>query len=99
MKASMNYSACSFYLSGQTTFETLDELSHELIKQADKPGEMVLDLDQVMDCDSVFVASLTACLQIKHQHGGSLVLANVPAKLMSMIEVYGLKDCGLQIRE
>jgi ABC-type transporter Mla MlaB component len=97
MTLAMTYAAGRFLVEGSATFETLGELSRELLAQAAKPGELVLDLAQLGDCDSVFVATLTACLQNKQKHRGSVVLENTPARLKSMLGVYGLADSGFII--
>ena len=54
-------------ISGAAIFDHLGELSDKLLIEAAKPEDMRLDLKQVSDCDSAFVALLTACLQIKTQ--------------------------------
>lgn len=84
-------------LSGAAVFSQLDELSKKLLIEARKPEDLVLDLKQVSDCDSAFVALLTACLQIKSQQQKSLSLANSPRKLLAMLEVYHLQESGLRI--
>jgi ABC-type transporter Mla MlaB component len=94
----MTYTAGRFQVEGQATFETLGELSAELLAQAAKPGELVLDLGRLENCDSVFVATLTACLQNKRRYTGAVVLENIPDRLRSMLSVYGLDDSGFVIR-
>ena len=84
-------------LSGTAVFSQLDELSKKLLIEARKPEDLVLDLKQVSDCDSAFVALLTACLQIKSQQRNSLSLTNSPRKLLDMLEVYRLQESGLRI--
>jgi ABC-type transporter Mla MlaB component len=98
MKPVFKYAGGSCLISGQTVFNSLDNLSKELLAEAGKSGEMVIDLKEVSDCDSAFVALLTACLQIKKQQQQSLVLNNSPKKLLAMLDVYGLSDCGLKMR-
>ena len=68
-----------------------------LLTEASKAGEMVIDLAEVSDCDSAFVALVTACLQIKQKQGQPLALTNSPRKFLEMLDVYGLADSGLQI--
>jgi ABC-type transporter Mla MlaB component len=92
------YAGGSCLISGQPVFNSLDNLSKELLAEAGKSGEMVIDLKEVSDCDSAFVALLTACLQIKKQQQQSLVLNNSPKKLLAMLDVYGLADCGLTMK-
>ena len=87
----------SCQVSGAAIFDHLDELSDKLLVEATKPEDMFLDLNQVTDCDSAFVALLTACLQIKKQQKKSIVLTNTPQKLLAMLDVYNLKDSGLQV--
>ena len=84
-------------LSGAAVFSQLDELSKKLLIEARKAEDLVLDLKQVSDCDSAFVALLTACLQIKSQQQKALSLANSPRKLLAMLEVYHLQESGLRI--
>ncbi len=98
MKPVFKYAGGSCLISGQTVFNSLDNLSKELLAEAGKSGEMVIDLKEVSDCDSAFVALLTACLQIKKQQQQSLVLNNSPKKLLAMLDVYGLSDCGLTVK-
>ncbi len=85
-------------ISGAAIFDHLDELSDKLLIEATKPEDMLLDLKQVSDCDSAFVALLTACLQIKTQQKKSIVLTNSPQKLLAMLDVYNLKESGLELR-
>lgn len=84
-------------ISGTAIFDHLDELSKKLLIEAQKPEDLFLDLKQVSDCDSAFVALLTACLQIKSQQKKSLTLTNSPQKLLAMLDVYKLKNSGLQV--
>ena len=84
-------------ISGATIFDHLDELSDKLLIEATKPEDMLLDLNQISDCDSAFVALLTACLQIKKQQKKSIVVTNSPQKLLAMLDVYNLKDSGFQV--
>lgn len=85
-------------VSGAAIFDHLGELSEKLLIEATKPENMVLDLKQVSDCDSAFVALLTVCLKIKTQQNKSFSLANSPQKLLAMLDVYNLKESGLQIK-
>ena len=85
-------------VSGHAVFSSLDDLSQQLLTEAGKAGEMVVDLKELSDCDSAFVALLTACLQIKTQQHQSLVLINSPDRLLAMLDVYKLSNCGLQIK-
>ena len=85
-------------VSGAAIFNNLDELSEKMLDEASKPGDMLLDLKQVSDCDSAFVALLAACLQIKTQQKKSISLANSPQKLLAMLDVYNLKQSGLELR-
>ena len=98
MKPVFKYAGGSCLISGQPVFNSLERLSKELLAEAGKSGEMVIDLKEVSDCDSAFVALLTACLQIKEQQQQSLVLNNSPTKLLAMLDVYGLSDCGLTVK-
>jgi len=94
----LKYAGGSCLISGQAVFSSLDTLAKDLLTEAGKSGTMVIDLKQVSECDSAFVALLTACLQLKNQQQQSLVLNNSPEKLLAMLDVYGLSDCELQIR-
>ena len=94
----LKYAGGSCLISGQAVFSTLDKLAKDLLTEAGKPGKMVVDLKQVSECDSAFVALLTACLQLKKQQQQALVLNNSPKKLLAMLDVYGLSDCGLTVR-
>lgn len=96
MKPQLTYSAGSYQVTGPATFDSLDELAQELVTHADRPGDLRLDLKGMTDCDSVFIATLTSCQQVKSRHNGSLKLDNVPAKLKSMMQVYGLDGCGIE---
>lgn len=87
----------SCQISGAAIFSLLDELSNKLLIEAAKAEDMSLDLRQVSDCDSAFVALLTACLLLKIQQGKSLSLTNSPQKLLAMLEVYRLKQSGFLI--
>ena len=98
MKAGFNYAGGSCLISGHLTFNSLGTLSEELLTEAGKAGEMVIDLKEVSDCDSSFVALLTACLQIKKKQQQSLLLKNSPKKLLAMLDVYGLQNCSLQLK-
>ena len=98
MKPAFKYAGGSCRISGQPVFNSLDSLSKDLLAEAGKSGEMVIDLKEISDCDSAFVALLTACLQIKKQQQQSLVLSNSPKKLLAMLDVYGLSDCVLKVR-
>jgi ABC-type transporter Mla MlaB component len=84
-------------ISGATTFSYLDDLSKDLLARAGRQEDMKLDLQQLTDCDSAFAALMMACLQIKKQQNHSLALHNSPQKLLSLFEVYGLAESGLQI--
>ncbi|MFW2438011.1 MAG: STAS domain-containing protein [Arenicellales bacterium] len=85
-------------ISGTTTFSYLDELSKDLLTRAGRLDEMKLDLQRITDCDSAFAALMMACLQIKKQQNSSLALHNSPQKLLSLFEVYGVAESGLQIK-
>ena len=98
MKPVYKNSGGSCVISGQTVFSSLDNLSKDLLAEAGKSGKMVIDLEKVSECDSAFVALLSACLQIKKQQQQSLVLNNSPKKLLAMLDVYGLSDCGLTVK-
>ncbi len=88
--------ACS--LSGAATVDTLDELSGELLEQAaSRLEDLKIDLERLTECDSAFVALLMACLQVKKKQNNTLVLVNCPEKLVSLFNVYGLSECGLQV--
>jgi len=84
-------------ISGMATFSYLDELSKDLLTRAGRQEEMKLDLRQLTDCDSAFAALMMACLQIKKQQNYSLALRNSPQKLLSLLEVYGVAESGIQI--
>ena len=84
-------------ISGAAIFSNLDELSVELMAEAGKSEDLVIDLHLVSDCDSAFVALLTSCLQIKAQQKKLLSLTNCPKKLLAMLEVYSLQQSGLKI--
>ena len=98
MKSALRFSGGSCVVSGQTVFNALDSLSHELLTEARKTGEMVIDLAEVSDCDSAFVALVTACLQIKQKQGQTLALTNSPRKLLDMMDVYVRAGSGVQIK-
>ena len=85
-------------ISGTATFSYLDELSKDLLTRAGRQEEMKLDLRQLTDCDSAFAALMMACLQIKKQQNYSFALHNSPQKLLSLFEVYGVAESGLQIK-
>jgi ABC-type transporter Mla MlaB component len=97
MKPEFVYAGGSCLISGRLVFNSLDKLATELLAEAERSGKMVIDLQQVSECDSAFVALLTACLQIKKQHQQALLLNNCPKKLVAMMDVYGLADCGFQL--
>ncbi len=84
-------------ISGAATFSYLDDLSKALLAHAGKQKDMKLDLKQVSDCDSAFVALLMACLQVKKQQNQTLSLYACPDKVLAMIDVYGLAESGIQI--
>ena len=94
----LKYAGGRCLISGQAVFSSLDTLAKDLLTEAGKSGNMVIDLKQVSECDSAFVALLTACLQLKNQQQQSLVLNNSPEKLLAMLDVYGLSDCGLKVK-
>jgi len=98
MKPVFKYAEGNCLISGQPVFNSMDSLSKELLAEAGKYGELVIDLKEISDCDSAFVALLTACLQIKKQQQQSMVLNNSPKKLLAMLDVYGLSDCGLTFK-
>ena len=98
MKPVFKYAGGRCLISGQPVFNSLDNLSKELLVEAGKSGEMLIDLKEVSDCDSAFVALLMACMQIKKQQKQILALNNSPKKLLAMLDVYGLSDCGLKMR-
>lgn len=85
------------HISGATTFSYLDGLSKDLLTHAGKQQDMKIDLKQVSDCDSAFVALLMACLQIKKKQNQTLSLFDCPKKVLDMIDVYGLAESGLKI--
>lgn len=85
-------------ISGAAVFDYLGELSDKLLLEAAKPEDLLLDLKQVSDCDSAFVALLTACLQLKRQQKKSFSLTSSPQKLLAMLDVYNLKESGLQVK-
>ncbi|MEA1890190.1 MAG: STAS domain-containing protein [Pseudomonadota bacterium] len=84
-------------ISGAATFSSLDDLSVDLLARAGRQQDLKLDLLQMSDCDSAFAALLMACLQIKKQQNHTLELLNSPQQLLSLFEVYGLTESGLQI--
>jgi ABC-type transporter Mla MlaB component len=94
----MTYTAGRFLVNGAATYATLGELSRELLLQSAKPGELVLQLGQLEEYDSHFVATLAACQRNKSRHKGAVVIENVPQRLQSMLGVYGLADGGIVIR-
>jgi len=94
VKPELKYSGGSCLISGQLLFDTLDSLANELLTEAGKAGEMTIDLKNIANCDSAFVALLAACLQIKTLQGQSMKILNSPEKLLNMLEVYGLLNCG-----
>lgn len=98
MKPALRFSGGNCLLSGHAVFSSLDDLSQQLLTEAGKAGKMVLDLKELSDCDSAFVALLTACLQIKKQQHQPLVLSNSPHRLLAMLDVYRLGNSGLQIK-
>jgi len=98
MKPVFKHAGGRCLISGQPVFNSLDNLSKELLVEAGKSGEMVIDLKEVSDCDSAFVALLMACMQIKKQQKQILALNNSPKKLLAMLDVYGLSDCGLTVK-
>jgi len=85
-------------ISGSVTFNSLDDLSKELLTRADRVESLKLDLAQVSDCDSSFIALLMACLQIKKQQNQEISISRCPDKILAMIDVYGLTESGLQIK-
>jgi ABC-type transporter Mla MlaB component len=98
MNAVFKYAGGGCLISGQAVFSSLDKLAKDLLTEAGKSGKMVIDLKQVSECDSAFVALLTACLQLKNQQQKELQLNNSPKKLLAMLDVYGLSDCGLTMK-
>ena len=98
MKPTLRFSSGNCLVSGDAVFSSLDDFSHQLLTEAGKVGDMVLDLKDLSDCDSAFVALLTACLQIKKQQQQALVLSNSPHRLLAMLDVYRLANSGLRIK-
>ena len=98
MKPALRFSEGKCLVSGHAVYSSLDNLSQQLLAEAGKTGKMSIDLKDLSDCDSAFVALLTACLQIKTQQQQSLVLINSPDRLLAMLDVYRLSNSGLQIK-
>jgi ABC-type transporter Mla MlaB component len=98
MKPALRFSQGKCLVSGHAVYNSLDNLSQQLLAEAGKAGSMIIDLKDLSDCDSAFVALLTACLQIKTQQQQPLVLSNSPDRLLAMLDVYKLSNCGLQIK-
>ena len=96
MTPALRFSSGSCVLSGQPVFSSLAELSRELLRQAGKQGDMVIDLREISACDSSFVALLAACLQVKKRQQRSLTLLNSPQKLLAMFKVYRLMESGFR---
>jgi ABC-type transporter Mla MlaB component len=94
----MTYAAGRFQVKGVATYATLGELSRELLLQSVKRGELVLDLGQLEEYDSHFVATLAACQRNKSRHKGAVVIESAPQRLESMLGVYGLVDAGIVLR-
>ena len=98
MKPALRFSQGKCLVSGRAVYSSLDDLSQQLLAEAGKVGKLSIDLKDLSDCDSAFVALLTACLQIKTQQQQSLVLINSPDRLLAMLDVYRLSNSGLQIK-
>ena len=94
----MTYTAGRFRVKGAATYATLGELSRELLLQSAKPGELVLELGQLEECDSHFVATLAACQRNKSRYNGAVVIESATEQLQSMFAVYGLLDAGIVMR-
>ena len=94
MKPALRFASGCCVITGQPGLDCLEELSQELLVQASKPGDMVINLKEISACDSSFVALLAACLQIKMAQQRSLTLAHSPQKLLAMFRVYRLMDSG-----
>jgi ABC-type transporter Mla MlaB component len=92
----LRFSSGSCVLSGQPGLSNLAELSQQLLLQAGKPGDIVIELREISTCDSSFVALLAACLQIKKRQQRSLTLLNSPQKLLAMFRVYRLLESGFR---
>lgn len=96
MTPTLRFSSGSCVLSGEPDFSNLAELSQELLLQAGRPGDMVIDLREISTCDSSLAALLTACLQKKKRQQRALTLVNSPQKLLDLFKVYRLMQCGFR---
>ena len=88
--AGLNYRDGRLHIEGDLRYGTVAALSRQLLAQAAREGDMVLDLAGVGQCDSAAVAMLAACRSVKQRQQDSLLIENVPQGLANLIGVYGL---------
>jgi ABC-type transporter Mla MlaB component len=67
-------------------------LTRKLLTLAGREGNMTIDLSAVRQCDSAGIAMLAACMAVKRRQQDHLRLVNVPARLTTLLGVYGLES-------
>ena len=62
------------------------------VAAAPKKRDLVIDLSETTDADSSAVAFLMNCLRLGRERGAKVTFASVPASIMTLADIYGLKS-------
>jgi|WetSurMetagenome_2_1015567.scaffolds.fasta_scaffold140037_2 phospholipid transport system transporter-binding protein len=91
MNVSIQRGAGRLMVSGSMTLETAAKLLTSGLAELGA-GEFLFDLEAVTDADSAGLAVLFGWQRAAQAHGKQLRVANIPASLVSLAEVYGVTD-------
>ena len=61
------------------------------IDKMPKKREVVIDLSQAKNADSSAVAFLLNCIRIGNERGSTVKFASLPASILNLADIYGLK--------
>jgi anti-anti-sigma factor len=75
---------CTIMLTGPLLVSNVQELKNQL-RDLETPG-LVIDLNGVSHVDSVGIGVLVNALMSRKKHGGSLVLAGVSERVMTVLK-------------